>query len=87
MMACYVTLHLQGGNVTARRLNPEGLKLTMRLPLDPEKNTHEADEFLRRAINNAPPSAAITFSPPDNERLRYCADARARLNPRHASHR
>lgn len=57
MMACYVTLHLQGGNVTARRLNPEGLKLTMRLPLDPEKNTHEADEFLRRAINNAPPLA------------------------------
>lgn len=55
MMACYVTLHLHGGNVTARRLNPEGLELTMRLPLDPEKNTHEADEFLRRAINNDTP--------------------------------
>ncbi len=51
MMACYVTLHLHGGNVTAQRLDPEGLALTMRLPLDPEKSTHEAEEFLRRAIN------------------------------------
>lgn len=55
MMACYVTLHLHGGNVTARRLSPEGLELTMRLPLDPEKITLEADEFLRRAINNDSP--------------------------------
>ena len=27
----------------------------MRLPLDPEKNTGKADEFLRRAINNDTP--------------------------------
>ncbi len=52
MMACYVTLHLHGGTVSARRLEPQGLELTMRLPLDPEKNTQDAEDFLRRAISH-----------------------------------
>lgn len=52
MMACYVTIHLHGGTVSARRLDPQGLELTMRLPLDPDKNTQEAEEFLRRAISH-----------------------------------
>lgn len=54
MMACYVTLHLHGGTVSARRLEPQGLELTMRLPLDPEKNTKEAEEFMRRALSHDP---------------------------------
>jgi CheY-like chemotaxis protein len=51
MMACYVTLHLHGGNVRARRLEPTGMELVMRLPLDPNKNTQEAEEFLRRSMD------------------------------------
>lgn len=51
MMACYVTLHLHGGSVTARRLEPGGMEMIMRLPLDPHKNTQEAEDFLRRSMN------------------------------------
>lgn len=51
MMACYVTLHLHGGSVTARRLEPNGMEMVMRLPLDPNKNTQEAEDFLRRSMN------------------------------------
>lgn len=49
MMACYVTLHLHGGSIEARRLDPQGLELTMRLPLDPKQNTQDADDFFLRA--------------------------------------
>lgn len=49
MMACYVTLHLHGGTMDARRLDPHGLELTMRLPLDPAYRAPEAEDFLRRA--------------------------------------
>jgi FixJ family two-component response regulator len=49
MMACYVTLHLHGGTMDARRLEPHGLELTMRLPLDPAYRAPESEDFLRRA--------------------------------------
>jgi C4-dicarboxylate-specific signal transduction histidine kinase len=52
MMACYVTLHLHGGSVTARRLEPGGMEMIMRLPLDPNKNTQEAEDFLRRSMSH-----------------------------------
>lgn len=34
MMACYVTMHLHGGTIDARHLDPRGLEITMRMPLD-----------------------------------------------------
>jgi two-component system probable response regulator PhcQ len=49
MMACYVTLHLHGGTMDARRIQPHGLELTMRLPLDPAYRSPESEEFFRRA--------------------------------------
>lgn len=52
MMACYVTLHLHGGSIEAKRLEPQGLELTMRLPLDPTQNTQEADDFFLRATQH-----------------------------------
>jgi two-component system probable response regulator PhcQ len=50
MMACYVTMHLHGGTVSAKRLSPQGLELTLRLPLDPEKNCQEAETYLRGTL-------------------------------------
>lgn len=52
MMACYVTLHLHGGSIEAKRLEPQGLELTMRLPLDPTQTTQEAEDFFQRANQN-----------------------------------
>ncbi len=52
MMACYVTLHLHGGTIDARRLDPQGLELTMRLPLNPDLNTKEAEDFFQRAVEH-----------------------------------
>jgi two-component system probable response regulator PhcQ len=52
MMACYVTLHLHGGSVEARRLDPHGLELIMRLPMDPLHSSPEAEEFFRRAAEH-----------------------------------
>lgn len=52
MMACYVTLHLHGGSIEARRLDPQGLELTMRLPMNPDLNTREAEDFFQRAIEH-----------------------------------
>jgi CheY-like chemotaxis protein len=52
MMACYVTLHLHGGSIEAKRTEPQGLELTMRLPLDPNQNTQEADDFFLRATQH-----------------------------------
>jgi response regulator RpfG family c-di-GMP phosphodiesterase len=46
MMACYVTMHLHGGNAEAHHLDPRGLELKLTLPLengfDPQ---HEEDFF------------------------------------------
>ncbi|GEP43025.1 hybrid sensor histidine kinase/response regulator [Brevifollis gellanilyticus] len=50
MMACYVTMHLHGGTISARRLEPQGLELSLRLPLDPKKNCQEAEQFLRGTL-------------------------------------
>lgn len=52
MMACYVTLHLHGGSIEAKRLEPQGLELTMRLPMDPDQTTQEADDFFQRATQH-----------------------------------
>lgn len=52
MMACYVTLHLHGGSIEARRLDPQGLELTMRLPLDPKQTTQDAEDFFLRATQH-----------------------------------
>lgn len=52
MMACYVTIHLHGGSVEARRLDPNGLELIMRIPLDPSYSSPEAEEYFRRVAEH-----------------------------------
>ena len=42
------------GGRSARRLQPQGLELVLRLPLDPEKTCKEADTFLRGTLNGDP---------------------------------
>lgn len=49
MMACFVTVHLHGGSIEATRLEPKGLELIMRLPLDPAQSTRESEDFVQRA--------------------------------------
>ncbi len=53
MMACFVTMHLHGGNITAERLEPKGMELTIDLPLDPymPKST-PSDDFFVRVMHN-----------------------------------
>jgi CheY-like chemotaxis protein len=62
MMACYVTMHLHGGAISARRLDPQGLELSLRLPLDPEKNCREAEDFLRCTLTGEHPAGMAVAS-------------------------
>jgi CheY-like chemotaxis protein len=48
MMTCFVTVHLHGGTIDARRLEPRGLELVMHLPVDPADALPEAEGFVRR---------------------------------------
>jgi len=52
MMACFVTVHLHGGSIEARRLEPKGLELVMRLPLNPEESTRQSEDFVQRTLEN-----------------------------------
>lgn len=54
MMTCFVTVHLHGGTIEARRLEPRGLELIMRLPVDPDDAMPEAEGFARRAETGGP---------------------------------
>jgi signal transduction histidine kinase len=54
MMTCFVTVHLHGGTIEARRLEPRGLELIMRLPVDPANAMPEAEGFARGAETGDP---------------------------------
>jgi hypothetical protein len=58
-------MHLHGGSISARRLDPQGLELSLRLPLDPEKNCREAQDFLRCTLTGEQPGgrAMVKSSP------------------------
>jgi hypothetical protein len=47
-MAIYVTMHLHGGNAEARMLEPRGLEIRLRMPLDPNVLPQEENEFFRK---------------------------------------
>ncbi len=49
MMTCFVTVHLHGGTIEARRMDPRGLEMIMRLPVDPAHAMPEAEGFVRHA--------------------------------------
>ena len=48
MMAIYVTMHLHGGTAEARMLDPRGLEIRLRMPLDPNATPQEEEEFFRK---------------------------------------
>jgi hypothetical protein len=55
-------MHLHGGAISARRLDPQGLELSLRLPLDPEKNCREAEDFLRCTLTGEHPAGMAVAS-------------------------
>ena len=52
MMAVYVTMYLHGGTAEASTLEPRGLEIRLRLPLDPNASPSEEDEFFRKAARH-----------------------------------
>jgi hypothetical protein len=48
MMAIYVTMHLHGGTAEALMLDPRGLEIRLRMPLDPNATPQEEEEFFRK---------------------------------------
>ncbi|MBK8091148.1 MAG: hybrid sensor histidine kinase/response regulator [Verrucomicrobiaceae bacterium] len=52
MMAVYVTMHLHGGGAEASTLQPRGLEIRLRMPLDPTATAAEEDEFFRKALRH-----------------------------------
>jgi two-component system probable response regulator PhcQ len=52
MMACYVTMHLHGGNAEARHLEPRGLELKFTLPLDIAFEPKKEEDFFRSLLTH-----------------------------------
>lgn len=52
MMACYVTMHLHGGNAEARHLEPRGLELKLTMPLEPNWEPPMEEDFFRQLVNH-----------------------------------
>lgn len=52
MMACYVTMHLHGGTAEARNLDPRGLEIRLRMPLDPRIMPREEESFFNHLIRH-----------------------------------
>lgn len=52
MMACYVTMHLHGGTAEARHLEPRGLEIKLRMPLNPEIEHKEEADFFRDLLSH-----------------------------------
>lgn len=47
MMACFVTMHLHGGSAVARHLDPRGLELRLSLPLEPNVEVEQEEDFFQ----------------------------------------
>lgn len=52
MMACYVTMHLHGGTAEARHLEPRGLEIKLRMPLDPRTMPREEEDFFKKLVRH-----------------------------------
>jgi two-component system probable response regulator PhcQ len=47
MMACYVIVHLHGGTIEARPVEPVGLEIEIRMPVTPPEAIESEDEFFQ----------------------------------------
>jgi CheY-like chemotaxis protein len=47
MMACYVIVHLHGGSIEARPVDPAGLELEIRIPIENREPAGSEDDFFR----------------------------------------
>jgi hypothetical protein len=52
MMACYVIVHLHGGSITARRLQPQGIELEIHFPAEPPEVIDNEDSFLEKLMEH-----------------------------------
>ncbi len=52
MMACYVIVHLHGGSITARRLQPQGIELEIHFPAEPPEVIDNEDSFLDKLMEH-----------------------------------
>ncbi len=48
MMACYVIVHLHAGTIEARPVEPKGLELEIRIPVEPPEQTDSEEDFFQR---------------------------------------
>lgn len=48
MMACYVIVHLHRGSIEARPVQPKGLELEIRIPVEPPLTTGDEMDFFQR---------------------------------------
>jgi two-component system probable response regulator PhcQ len=48
MMACYVIVHLHGGSIAARPIEPKGLELEIRMPVEPPDQIESEEDFFIR---------------------------------------
>lgn len=48
MMACYVIVHLHGGSIEARPVQPKGLELEIRIPVEPPPHIESEEDFFQK---------------------------------------
>jgi K+-sensing histidine kinase KdpD len=47
MMACYVIVHLHGGTIEARPVEPVGLEIEIQIPVTPPETIESEEEFFQ----------------------------------------
>ncbi len=52
MMACYVIVHLHGGSIEAKPLQPNGLELEIRIPVEPPEQAGNEEDFFQKLSNH-----------------------------------
>jgi CheY-like chemotaxis protein len=52
MMACYVIVHLHGGSIEARPIQPKGLELEIRIPVEPPAQIDSEEDFFQKLIEH-----------------------------------
>lgn len=52
MMASYVIVHLHGGSIEARSLEPKGLEMEIRIPMDPPEQIESEEDFFQKLLEH-----------------------------------
>ena len=52
MMASYVIVHLHGGSIEARQLEPKGLEMEIRIPMDPPEHIESEEDYFQKLLEH-----------------------------------